>query len=98
MENNNVLPAVESVMYEDKSGVVGWIKGERILVGNMKLMNRYHISIPTDRISSIGESVNTPTRLAPPASVATIAAAASGVRPSSRSYIASIRIITNASH
>lgn len=50
MENNNVLPAVESVMYEDKSGVVGWIKGERILVGNMKLMNRYHITIPTDEI------------------------------------------------
>lgn len=50
MENNNVLPAVESVMYEDKSGVVGWIKGERILIGNMKLMNRYHITIPTDEI------------------------------------------------
>ncbi|MBQ3284593.1 MAG: hypothetical protein IJH40_03040 [Ruminococcus sp.] len=52
MENNNVLPAVESVMFEDKSGLVGWINGERILIGNMKLMNRYHISIPTDRISS----------------------------------------------
>ena len=50
MENNNVLPAVESVMYEDKSGVVGWIKGERILVGNMKLMNRYHITIPTTEV------------------------------------------------
>ncbi len=50
MENNNVLPSVESVMYEDKSGVVGWIKGERILIGNMKLMNRYHITIPTTDI------------------------------------------------
>lgn len=50
MENNNVLPAVESVMYEDKSGVVGWIKGERILIGNMKLMNRYHITIPTAEV------------------------------------------------
>ena len=48
MENNNVLPSVESVMYEDKSGLVGWINGERVLIGNMKLMNRYHITIPTD--------------------------------------------------
>ncbi|WP_407385611.1 hypothetical protein [Ruminococcus sp.] len=52
IENNNVLPSVESVMYEDKSGVVGWIGGERILIGNMKLMNRYHITVPTDLISS----------------------------------------------
>ena len=52
MENNNVLPAVESVMFEDKSGLVGWINGERVLIGNMKLMNRYHISIPTDMIAS----------------------------------------------
>ena len=43
------LPAVESVLYEDKSGLVGWIGGERILIGNMTLMNRYHISIPEDR-------------------------------------------------
>ena len=52
MENNNVLPAVESVMFEDKSGLVGWINGERVLIGNMKLMNRYHISIPVDTINS----------------------------------------------
>ena len=52
MENNNVLPAVESVMFEDKSGLVGWINGERVLIGNMKLMNRYHITIPTDMIAS----------------------------------------------
>ncbi|MBR1533242.1 MAG: hypothetical protein IJ639_02670, partial [Ruminococcus sp.] len=48
MENNNVLPSVESVMFEDKSGLVGWIGGERILIGNMKLMNRYHITVPVD--------------------------------------------------
>ena len=40
------LPNVESVIYEDKSGLVGWINGERVLVGNMALMNRYHITIP----------------------------------------------------
>lgn len=51
-ENNNILPAVESVMYEDKSGLVGWISGERILIGNMKLMNRYHITVPTDLVTA----------------------------------------------
>lgn len=46
MEHNHALPSVESVMYEDKSGLVGWIGGERVLIGNTTLMNRYHITIP----------------------------------------------------
>lgn len=50
MENDNILPLVESVMYEDKSGLVGRINGERVLIGNLKLMNRYHITVPTDII------------------------------------------------
>ena len=45
-EYSGLLPKVESVMYEDKSGLVGWVGGERILIGNMKLMDRYHISVP----------------------------------------------------
>ena len=48
-ESGGELPAVESVLYEDKSGLVGWIAGERILIGNTALMNRYHISIPDDK-------------------------------------------------
>lgn len=48
MENKGVLPSVESVMYEDQSGLVGWIGGERVLIGNRKLMDRYHISIRED--------------------------------------------------
>ena len=48
IENNGMLPAVESVMYEDKSGLVGWIGGERVLIGNMTLMNRYHITVPQE--------------------------------------------------
>ena len=47
-EHKGMLPSVESVMYEDKSGLVGWIGGERVLVGNKKLMNRYHIIIRED--------------------------------------------------
>ena len=48
MENRGMLPMVENVLYEDKSGLVGWINGERILIGNLTLMNRYHITIPED--------------------------------------------------
>ena len=48
-EYDGALPSVESVMYEDKSGLVGWIGGERVLIGNMTLMNRYHITIPETR-------------------------------------------------
>ena len=37
------LPKVESVMYEDKLGLVGWVGGERVLVGNRNLLDRYNI-------------------------------------------------------
>ena len=49
MEKGGSVPAVESVLYEDKSGLVGWINGERVLIGNLTLMNRYHITVPDDR-------------------------------------------------
>ena len=44
-ENNNRLPRVESYLYEDRMGVVGWVSGNRILIGNRKLMEKYHIII-----------------------------------------------------
>lgn len=40
------LPEVESVLYEDGMGLVGWINGERILVGNQELMTKYVVDIP----------------------------------------------------
>lgn len=55
-EYGDELPAVESVMYEDKSGLVGWIGGERVLVGNTALMNRYHILLPETREPKRGRS------------------------------------------
>lgn len=36
---------VESVLYEDKLGLVGWVNGERVLIGNRDLIYRYHITI-----------------------------------------------------
>lgn len=41
----HILPKVESVMYEDKLGLVGWVNGERVLIGNRKLLDRYHVYI-----------------------------------------------------
>jgi cation transport ATPase len=45
-ESRTVLPDVESVMYEDRLGLVGWVNGERVLVGNRDLMNKYGINVP----------------------------------------------------
>lgn len=44
-ENAHALPKVESVMYEDKLGLVGWVGGERVLIGNRKLLDRYNIYV-----------------------------------------------------
>ncbi len=40
------LPEVESVLYEDEIGLVGWIKSERILVGSRTLMEKYSVEVP----------------------------------------------------
>ena len=45
-EAEETLPDVESVMYEDDLGLVGWINGERILVGSGALMDKYHVEMP----------------------------------------------------
>ncbi len=42
------LPKVESVLYEDKLGLIGWVEGERILVGNRALMEKYAIKLPDE--------------------------------------------------
>ena len=45
-ETEETLPEVESVLYEDELGLVGWINGERILVGSRRLMEKYSVEIP----------------------------------------------------
>ena len=44
-ETEETLP-VESVLYEDEIGLVGWIKSERILVGSRTLMEKYSVEVP----------------------------------------------------
>lgn len=45
-ETAETLPEVESVLYEDEIGLVGWIKSERILVGSRTLMEKYSVEVP----------------------------------------------------
>ncbi len=44
----NALPEVESVLYEDTMGLVGYVGGERVLVGNRTLMHKYNIETPSE--------------------------------------------------
>lgn len=44
--NGGKLPTVESVMYEDKLGLVGWVNGERLLVGNAELLEKFGVTAP----------------------------------------------------
>lgn len=46
--NKNKVPKVESVLYEDNLGLVGWVEGERILVGNKALLDKYAIALPEE--------------------------------------------------
>lgn len=45
-ETKETLPEVESVLYEDEMGLVGWINSERILVGSRQLMEKYSVEAP----------------------------------------------------
>lgn len=45
-ETKGTLPEVESVLYEDEMGLVGWINSERILVGSRTLMEKYNVETP----------------------------------------------------
>lgn len=60
-ETNGTLPEVESVLYEDDLGLVGWINGERILVGSRNLMEKYKVDTPSldyeERYSSKGSQI-----------------------------------------
>ncbi len=46
-QKSGALPEVESVLYEDNMGLVGRVKGQRILVGNRNLMQKYNIETPS---------------------------------------------------
>lgn len=47
-EQNDALPEVETVLYEDGMGLVGRVKGQRVLIGNRTLMHKYNIHTPSE--------------------------------------------------
>lgn len=40
------LPDVENVIYEDGKGLVGWVRGQRVLIGNRELLESHNIKAP----------------------------------------------------
>ncbi len=60
-ETRETLPDVESVLYEDELGLVGWINSERILVGSRLLMEKYSVEVPNleyeEKYTSNGKQV-----------------------------------------
>lgn len=40
------LPYVDSVKFEENKGIVGWIGGERVLIGRRALMEKYGVELP----------------------------------------------------
>ena len=45
-DRKEILPKVESVIYEDGMGLVGWINGQRVLIGNRRLLEAHNITPP----------------------------------------------------
>ena len=46
-DNTKLLYPVENLEVVYGQGSVGWIKGQRVIIGNRALMERYHIEMPT---------------------------------------------------
>ena len=57
----DLLPRVENFTYEDGRGIVGWVSGHRLLVGNRELLKAYKIAPPSrdyeDKYGASGKQV-----------------------------------------
>ena len=42
-KKSDALPFVDSVKFEENKGIVGWIGGERVLIGRRELLQKYGI-------------------------------------------------------
>ncbi|MDP4119481.1 MAG: hypothetical protein Q8876_00275 [Bacillota bacterium] len=54
-KNKSLLPKVESVMYEDTLGLVGWIAGERVLIGTRNLLDSYGVEVPDSNLEKLNK-------------------------------------------
>ena len=59
--SRDMLPKVENVIYEDGKGLVGWVKGQRVLIGSRELLMAHNITPPDisveKRYTDIGNDV-----------------------------------------
>ncbi|GEM_PF-6819848 len=46
MSQNETLPETDSVAYEDKMGLSGWVGGRKTLIGNRMIMETHGINVP----------------------------------------------------
>lgn len=49
MDENEILPSVTSINYEENLGVSGWIHGQKVLLGNRNLMLAHNIPVPPQK-------------------------------------------------
>ena len=43
----DILPAVDSLVYEQSMGLTGWVAGRRVLVGNRRLLENHGVDVPS---------------------------------------------------
>lgn len=43
----DMLPAVDSLVYEQEMGLSGWVGGRRVLVGNRRLLENHGVDVPS---------------------------------------------------
>lgn len=59
--SKDMLPKVESVIYEDGKGLVGWVNSQRVLIGNRELLKSHNIEPPEkeveDKYYAIGNDI-----------------------------------------
>lgn len=47
MGKKNILTNASDIVYKEEKGIVGWVNGKRILVGNRELLKEFKISLPS---------------------------------------------------
>lgn len=46
-DKTDILPAVDSLVYEQEMGLAGWVGGRRVLVGNRRLLENHGVDVPS---------------------------------------------------
>lgn len=46
----SILPEVDTLVYEEKMGISGWVAGNRVLIGNRLLMKNHGIALPDENL------------------------------------------------